>query len=290
VKLIAVTFLPPAAGADRLVSERKWSQLFRRYLPGLSLTAAAVAAYLLFNRATLGEWIPASHAHTSLGSLAAGVRMLAASIPRSFLFSWYGPVAHPFPLSAFFACLLAAALCLASLRPVPENRWFRIYGVFQLACTGLLLFVRSFDLSMRLVGYGIIVLLLGFRPKSWANPMWLSYGLLSLAVGAVNARVVNSLGCNDPRYVALARAVQPHVPRRDTIATNSFYLLDLHASIPSDPVTTYTDAARYSRFLWVTLPNFDPDVSAVAPMPHPGREWCEDRQFPGAVLFEHCGV
>jgi hypothetical protein len=142
---------------------------------------------------------------------------------------------------------------------------------------------------MRLLGYGVIVMLLGFRPKSWANPIWLFYGLLSLAVAAVNARPVNSLGCNDPRYVALAAAVRPYVPLGDTIATNSFYLLDLHAGIPSDPVT-YADAARYKRFLWVTLPNFDPDVSAVAPMPHPGPEWCESRRFPGAVLFDRCGV
>jgi hypothetical protein len=171
MKLIAVTFLPSAAGADRLASDLTQAQLFRRYIPGLSLSAAAMAAYLVFNRVTLGQWIPSSHEHSSLHSLATGVKMLVVSVPRSFLFSWYGPIAHPFPLSAFFSCLLAAGLCLVSLRPAPENRWFRMYGVLQLACTGLLLSVRSFDLTMRLLGYGVIVMLLGFRPKSWANPI-----------------------------------------------------------------------------------------------------------------------
>jgi hypothetical protein len=287
VKLIAAAFLPAAMGAD-LVSGSRWERFVRRYLPGVALSAAGLAAILLFNRFTIGQWIPASHERPSWRAFVSGLRHFLVSLPREFLFSWHGTIARPFPILAFALCMLLAALCILSLRPAPEHRWLRVYAAFFFPACAALLCVRSYDPTVRLLGYGVIVLFLGYRPKLWANAIWLLYGLLSLAVGIVNASTVNSLGANDPRYAALAARVRPYVAGAEVVATNSFHLLDLHANIPSVPVNSEAEAAAYDRYLWVTLDNFDPGASTISPAPHPGSQWCEQQRVEGAVLFKRC--
>jgi hypothetical protein len=157
-----------------------------------------------------------------------------------------------------------------------------------LACSALLLAVRHYDTSVRLVGYGLLVLLAGLRPAKWANLSWLLYGVASLVTGLANAMLVNSLGSADPRYSYLAAEVKPYYQGTGPVATNSFHILDLYANIPSEPVTNWGEAAQYETFLWVTLPSFDPGASPVTPMEHPGTDWCEKQHFQGAVLFYRC--
>lgn len=288
IKFIAVVFLPPALLADRIASIRNWRGVVRWYLPGLLACSAGIASILIFNYVTIRTWIPRSHEYTSLKMLFAGARTFLISIPREFLFGWHGSVTAPFPHIAFPACLILAAVCLISLRPAPDGKWFVVYGVLCLVCSGLLLGVRWFEPSVRLVGYGLIVLFLGFRPRRWANPIWLLYGFISLAIACVNAVTVNSLGSNDPRYAELAAQVRPYHEGAKIVATNSFHLLDLHANIPSVPVTDYGNAAPYDSFLWVTLPSFDPGASPVTTIERPGPDWCEKKKFVGGILFSRC--
>jgi hypothetical protein len=288
VKLIAVVFLPPALFADSITSRHDWKNILRTYLPGLVASSVAIAGILFFNYLTIRTWIPPSHAHTSLEMLFSGAGIFIISIPREFLFNWHGSVTSPLPRIAFPACMLLAAICLLSLRPAAEGKWFRVYGALYFVCSGLLLLVRWYDPYVRLVGYGLIILLLGFRPRRWADPIWLSYGFMSLAVGAVNAVTVNSLGSNDPRYADLAAQVRSYYEDSKIVATNSFHLLDLHANIPSVPVTDYANAAQYETFLWVTLPSFDPGSSSVTTIAHPGEDWCEQKQLVGGILFSRC--
>ena len=288
VKLIAVVFLPPALFADMIASRQDWRKIVRSYMPGVIASSAGVASILFFNYLTIRTWIPPSHEHSSLKMLFSGARAFIFSIPREFLFDWHGSITAPFPRAAFAACMLLAAICLFSLRPTIERKWFRDYGLLCLAVSALLLCVRWYDPSVRLVGYGLIILFLGFRPKRWANPIWLSYGVMSLAVGAVNATTVNSLGSNDPRYADLAAQVRSYYQDSRIVATNSFHLLDLHANIPSVQVSDYAGAAPYKTFLWVTLPSFDPGASPVTAMAHPGPDWCEQKRFAGGVLFSRC--
>ncbi|MGA8065808.1 MAG: hypothetical protein WCA47_00650 [Terriglobales bacterium] len=140
----------------------------------------------------------------------------------------------------------------------------------------------------RLVGYGLIVLAIGFRPQKWANCAWLLYGLFSLALGITNGIRVNSLGSNDPRYAQLAAEFGHYYVSSDVVATNSFHILDLHANIASVPVASYAEAEPYKRFFWVTLPNFDAVADSVVKMPPPANGWCEERKFSGGVLFRRC--
>jgi hypothetical protein len=287
VKLIAIIFLPASIVADWTTTQTDWKRLLRSYLPAMIASAVTVSGLLAFNFLTT-KTLTGGHESTSLTVLASGVQKFIVSLPRSFLFSWYGTIKAPFPMIAFFVCMLFAATCLISLRSTQEGKWFRIYGIAILVLAGLLLCVRSFDPTVRLLGYGLIMLLLGFRPTKWANKVWMSYGLVSLITGIVNGVTANSLGSNDPRYAALAAQLRSYYAGSDVVATNSFHILDLDANIPSVAVTGYAEADPYGKLFWVTLPQFDATATPVWAMPRPGKGWCEEKEFSGGVLFARC--
>lgn len=288
VKLVAAVFLPPAFAADSIAARHDWKRLLRSYVAAGIVTAAGIAGVVAFNVLTVRTWLPSSHEKSSLKVLALGAKSFIFSIPRSFLFNWHGSVTAPFPRIVFPVCMLLAAICLCSLRPTPAGKWYRIYGASCLVCSGLLLCIRSYDPSVRLTGYGLIILMLGFRPMKWANGVWMLYGLVSLVTGVDNGITVNSLGSNDPRYVELAARFRTYYAASEIVATNSFHILDLHANIPSIPVAQYAEAAPYRKFFWVTLPNFDAVATTVTAMPRPGKEWCEEKTFLGGTLFARC--
>jgi hypothetical protein len=142
---------------------------------------------------------------------------------------------------------------------------------------------------VRLVGYNLIMILLGLRPMVQSRYLWLMYGLLSAVIGTMNAQTVNSIGSMDPRYAGLASEVAKYRSNADVVATNSFHILDLNAGVPSVPVANYDDAAQYKWFLWVTLPRYDPIATSVFELERPpAAEWCKDHEFEGAILFERC--
>jgi hypothetical protein len=290
VKLIAVVFLPAAIAADVLVPRRHVRELLYAYVPGVVASGACVAGVLVFNHLTLHEWLPSSYGESTVESLLSGAKQFAFSIPREFLFSWHGTLKSPLPLAAFCVCSLLIGLSLLSLRPAPGRRWYTAYGVLCLVFSALLLLVRAYIPNIRLLGYGVMVLPLGFRPQPWANPIWLLYGVMSLITGIADAMTVNSLGVMDPRYAALAAQVSLKYAGKNPVATNSFHILDLHQSIPSVPVADYNEARHYDKFLWVTLPNYDPAVIAVTPMAPPGSGWCEESKFDGGAMFSRCSA
>jgi len=288
VKLIAVVFLPPALAADFFVCRRNAFELLRTYAPGVFVSIAAVLSVLIFDIATTQTWISPSHEEPSLANLVSELRSFVVSIPREFFFSWHGSIAETVPSVAFLSCMVFAAISLFSLRPAPELRWLLAYGVFCLLCCALLLGVRSYIPTVRLVGYGLIVLLLAFRPLKRANSVWLLYGFASLGIGVANALTVDSLGSMDPRYAELAAQVSGYAKSEEPVATNSFYILDLNANVPSVPIKNLGEATNYSQLLWITLPNYDPGSATISPLPHPNSEWCEQKQFTGAILFRRC--
>jgi len=249
VKLIAIIFVPPSIVADWTTTPTDWKRLFRSYAHAGIATAMSVGGILAFNFYTTKTWT-GGHPGTSLTVLVSGSLHFMASVPREFFFSWYGTIFTPLRMSAFVVCMTLAVICLISLRPTKEGNWFRMYGAAFLVCAVLLLCVHSFDPQARLLGYGLIMLMLGFRPMEWANKVWIFYGLVSLIIGIINAVTANSLGSNDPRYAALAAEVGAYHPGPDVIATNSFHILDLFAKIPSIPVASYAEAEAYKKFFW----------------------------------------
>ena len=287
IKLIAVVFLPSAFAADWVSEQTDWKRLLRSYAPAVIVAVMSVGGVVGFNLFTTKTWT-GGQSSTSLAVLASGMRSCIFSIPRQFLFSWYGTAVSPLLMIAFFVCMILATICLCSLRPTPSGRWFRNYGTSCLLCSALLLFVSSYDPSARLTGYGLIILLMGFRPLKWANGVWMLYGASSVVIAIVNGVTVNALGSNDPRYAELALQFRSYYNSKEIVATNSFHILDIHANISSIPVTDYKQADHYDKFFWVTLPQFDAVATSVTEMPHPGKEWCEERRFSGGVLFTRC--
>jgi len=287
IKLIAVIFLPAGFAADLLVLRRSLYRLFLDYVPGAIVSILCIAGILVLNQMTIHEWIPLSHHQSSVESFVSGAKAFAFSVPREFLFGWHGTALAFFPRIAFLACMVLVLAALLSLRPAPDHTWYTAYGVLALVFSFLLLSVRDFGTSVRLFGYGLIVLFFGFRPRAWANSIWLSYGLVSVVTAVVNAMTVNSLGSMDPHYAELAVQVAARYKDAKVIATNSFHILDLNANIASVPVSDYSGAANYERFLWVTLPNYDP-LGPIKPIDRPGPEWCERQRFVGATLFTRC--
>jgi len=286
IKLISVIFLPSAFAADAVTKYEGWKRLVRAYAPAAIMTAIAVGGVMEFNARTVGA--VSTNAKSSPGTLVWGLQRFVVSIPRNFLFDWHGTVSATLPKIALPLCVLLAGICFCFLRPAPDGGWLRIYGLAYLVCTWLLLCVRFFDPSVRLTGYAVIVLIMGFRPKKRAGTVWLLYGLVSLLVGITNGMTTNCLGSNDPRYAQLASEFRSYYTSSEIVATNSFHILDLHANIASVPVTNYSEADRYQKFFWVTLPEFDSLPVTITPMTRPGRGWCEEEQFTGGVLFTRC--
>jgi hypothetical protein len=247
----------------------------------------SIGSILAFNVLIVRTWIPASHGASSLTVLASGAKSLIISIPRSFLFGWHGSVTATFPRIAFPVCMLLAAICLCSLRPHQQVGGLESTGHMS-RMLGAPACVRSYDPSARLRGYGLIALVMGFRPMKWANGVWMLYALVSFVFGVVNGIFVNSLGSDDPRCAELAAEFRSYYIGSEIVATNSFHILNIHANIPSIPVNDYAEADHYHKFFWVTLPQFDAIATSVTGMPHPGKEWCEDTSFSGGVLFTRC--
>jgi hypothetical protein len=290
LKFIAVAFLPAAFLADLASAPKTFWRLVLRYLPAGLITAALTGAVLVYNQLTIGTWMAASHASPSLHDLALGARSFVVSIPREFLFSWYGALTGLWPKLTLGVTLALLGVCAVSMKPAASGRWLRLYGAGFLVCCAILLCVRSFDPSVRLSGYGLVALVLGFRPLRWANWAWLAFALVSLATAVAGDLVHNNLGSNDPRYVRLAGEVAASHPGPGVIASNAFYILDLHAGVASAPISDYADAAPYQLLLRVTLPSYDSLATTVAPLAPPPALWCLEKTFAGAELYRRCAA
>jgi hypothetical protein len=189
----------------------------------------------------------------------------------------------------FGLMLLAGAVAIATLRPDQNRRWLRIFGLATVGLSLCLLLVQSFDTSGRLMAYGILAFALSFKPRPGGDAAWVLYGLVGLLCCLVNLVTVNSYGANDPRYQELTReAAAMGLGGSGRLLTNAYFWPDVHARVPSWPIDRTTDLAAQppgTRFLWVSLPNYDAVFGAVYPMSPPGPGWSRVWEIDGAVLF-----
>ena len=287
-KFIAVVFLPAAVLADGVERWPGWKPQVRRYLPAALATAAALAGIFVFDFLTEKTLIPAGHESLSVAGFMRVLRSFSLYSVRSFLFDWYGAVGAPFPRVAFPVCLSLIAGCLGGLRFRAEGAWLRVYGASCLLCAFLLLFVRWYEFSPRLVGYSLIAFLAGCTPLKRVQWLWLVLGAVSLVTGTVNALTVNALGSNDPRYEVIADQLRANIRESDQVATNASALVFTRVDVGSFDDPEVPRAMGYDKYLWVTLPQLDSILDLSFPIPRPGVGWCEDRRFPGAVLFGRC--
>jgi len=194
------------------------------------------------------------------------------TLGRSFISSWYGTIRAPMPGLLFFALLAAGIWAGLSLRP-RGNRLYLGLGLAFFGGCAVLFTLIDFGGVIRLLGYGPLLVLLGFCPERDSYRRWLVYGGLAAGVSVINFASVNSLGGNDPSYSSLAQATL-HLPQvSGAVYTNAFHLLDVHTGRATEPVTLLDEVPKGGYFLRVKWPNTDEVATLTWPIPEPGRGW-----------------
>lgn len=289
VKLIAIVFPPAASLADlwrRSWDGKKW---IRDHFVAGFLSIAAVVGVSYFNFRSIGSWISASHQAMTWSGLGDALVVFVSSIGRRFLFDWHGSIREGIGAALFAICTILALASFTFLRREDQGQWLRRFGISCLLLSGLLLLVRSYEPSTRLVGYGLLAIIAGFRPLERSRWLWASYGVFSLIAAISNARATPGLGSADPSFAELARQAAPHCIPGTVLASNSFHILDIHTGIASVPVDKNEIPPQYKQYLWVNLHNPDPGTTIVTPLPRPpAGQWCNPISLRGGELFERC--
>jgi hypothetical protein len=282
LKLVAALFAPAAVLAAWWRSAQIGSVKIGAIALGWITMAMAV---LMFNYATMDAAVPPSYERASATSVSQLLKALVGGVPRTWLAFWYGSIAS-WPVFAAVTVVTMSGVC-AYARLVVDARGgsLRALGGSLLGLSLLLAVAVNYG-GWRLMGYGAIVLVLGFRPRERSGAAWLVYGLAALVLAIANAWTTNSMGVNDPRYAEVARtAVAAGV--RPPVATNSFHVLDVHEGVGSHPVSGLGEV-REDRFFLVKLPAYDAIATSVWTVVLPGTGWCVEAEFFGGALYGRC--
>src|SRR5262249_35980564 len=142
----------------------------------------------------------------------------------------------PIFLIVFFVVLIVALVALTSLHRAESGRNVRQVGVLLLSFSWMLEFIATFYADPRLMGYGILLVLVGCAPKSVASPRWVVYGAACLAAAVLNMTLVDSSGAGHPRYAAMAQSIDPFLDNKKPLYTNSYRLVEVYLGRRSIPV------------------------------------------------------
>jgi hypothetical protein len=279
LKLIAVLFVPAFLAAD---SDRR-----RNAGVAVAAWSLALTAVLTFNAHNGGDPLT-SHSGDALSALPLEIARFFKSVFRSGIAHWTGTLREPLALASFLAALSSGLMALLSLRRGKHRAAFAA-GATLLAGSVLLRAVRSFDLDVRLLGYGLLMLCVGLAPRG-GKRRWLAYGALSLIAGTLNALTVSDLGVNEPQFERLAREVRDEGLPEGRLFTNAFRLLEVHQGVPTQTTTDLSQLGPEDHFLWVGLDPRSAVTKVVSPMERPGESWCAVRSFTRAGWFRRCGA
>lgn len=288
LKFVALVFTPAALAVDWMPNGQ-----LRKDNKGYAATASIVLSWMIFlglivifNYRTIGAAIPSSHSLMNAAGLLKEFTLFIVSFFRSFLCSWYGSIRDIKVFIPFCICIVTGLACLSTLRMSSRSGIFAKLAVMIMITMFLLAFIRKFYFVPRLTGYGLIILFFAFKPSFKTKSMWALYAALSVSMAVFNSFYVNSLGVNDPRYKNLADRLAASGLPAETIYTNSYHILDIHAKVPSEPVTDIVSLKKDSYFLWINLPNYDAIATIVQPIAKPGAGWREIFSADGAILFQ----
>ncbi len=296
IKLVTAVITPAALLSELISDWRVHRRLvnLRSYLYPAVSWGVSLGGLLLYNRWVSDNAMPSSHASASLLGFLQEIVDFFVSIPRTSLAFWYGTLRDPIALVLFGACLGLGIVVLLTLRPDTHERQKWYFGIALILLTFTLLAVRKFDAQMRTVGYGVLVLLLLWRPltRSWSRPLWLGYATLMLIAAIGNVLLVNAQGANHPMYEVVVNEFLPALNDRTTrtLYSNAYHITDIHAGIPSTSSTTLPDTTNDSYFLHITLPNVDGIMTTVLPPPSIEEQWCVVKSINAGVLYEPCAV
>ncbi len=290
LKLISVVFIP-AALIVVFLRRKSLQPAIYEYLVGLAVLALAITSVVLFNYATTGSGIPSSHGIPSVQSLANSLKQFAFSLPREFFATWYGTLNSPQYLIAFGTLILVAFGCFITLRYKKENRTILMLGLAVFLLSWGLSFVRTFYMDSRLLGYGLVLMVVSFQPRRVHSILWSVYAAGTLALFVYNSSVHNSYGLNDPRYNEAVATAVPLLPEGGySIFSNADRLLGVLGRIPS----TFTasaetiDTASEEILVYFEMPNYDAIMTPITQFSVPNEVWCEIGRSDNVIIFEKC--
>lgn len=290
LKLVSVVFVPAMLASDYLLLTERRPLSFARYAIIVVIWASAVAGILAFNYLTIGAMlvpvINASLPH----KLVSGIGEFGYFFFRGFLADWYGSIRRWEAYVPFCIVLIIAVICLSTLRQSRGGRRYLYLGGAIFGLTWLLLIVSHFDTDPRIVGYGLLVMLLAMRPISRADRYWLAYACGTALLALANSFTTNSLGANDPRYARLGREIASVSLPRAEIVSNSDHLLDVQARVPTRPVHRLADVPAGALLMRVNLQSFDAITVMTWPIDEPPTDWTVIATWPDATLYRKPAV
>lgn len=286
IKLIAVTFAPALLFSDLVAL--KWRVFFRKRQwelgIGLLCWLLGLGAVLLHNHFSLHGMTPESYGSPLIGIVLGEARRFVGDFFRAGLAIWYGSIRE---LRILIPVALVAVLGLACVSSLRRNRAVFVpllIGSAVLSLSWMMELYRVFYASPRLMGYGMVIMLLGYIPRKRFTAMWLIYGVAVACLTAYNQTAIVSLGINYPMYEQTAQEVAANVPGETKVVyTNTAHLLDLHANRLSKLTTNLEALPSGSIYWYADMPNLDainqPIVKLAAP------DWPQIKQFANGSLY-----
>jgi hypothetical protein len=285
VKMIAVVFFPAFFLHD--VWKYKPSDLIKRwreYLVAACVWLAAIISLIAYNLRTLGTMFAAPE-KLALNTLPLELWQFLQEFFRAFIANWYGSIRPPLFLTVFVAVLIAGLVSLASLKREGIGREARRMGLAILGLSWVLELVRVFDAGPRLMGYGLLLVILGCAPRTTACLRWAAYGAACFGAAILNAVLVDSSGAGHPLYADMARRIEPYLDSTKPLYTNSEGLVDVHLGRLSTPINELPASSGAACFLEVRLPNYDAVGAKVWPIDRAITQWTLIADVDSARLY-----
>lgn len=260
IKLIAVTFAPALLFGDLvdLKPAAFFRDRWREVVLGLLLWSLGFGAVLLHNHYSLQGVTPESYISSSVEMMMGEIKRFCGGFFRQGVAIWYGSIRNWWVLVPF--CLVAALGlgCLATMVRNGAGRRLLIIGSAVFGMSWMMELYRVYYAGPRLMGYGMVLMLLGAVPRPRFAVLWISYTTAVALLTGYNFATVNSVGLNAPMYEQAAKEVATVLPSTPAVIhTNTWHLLDVHAGRAS-ALAPNVDALPSGSLFWhVDLPNYD---------------------------------
>lgn len=265
VKMIATTFAPGFLLAEvfTLGFKQFLALRWRESLLAALFWAAAVGGLGWYNMHTLHEATPSSHEVASLRTFSEEVARFGTDFFRCGLATWYGTIRPPAYLAAFVITAGLGLACLFTLRRAVNGRAVFRAGAGILVVSFGLECYRMFFASPRLMGYGMILMLVGMVPRRSSLPLWVAYTAAVLLQSIYLTLAVGDYGINHAAYQHASVEAAANLPHDARIFTNGRALLDVHHGIATEPADDLSKAPAGSWYWELDLPNYDAVMTNV---------------------------
>jgi hypothetical protein len=290
LKLVSVVFAPAILIADYLLSAERPRLRIGSYAVIIASWLMGVITIFAFNYFTAGSPTGQASADHLARRLSWAIVEFGYFFFRELLADWYGSIRRFQVLLSFGAVLVIAVKCLSTLRLRHGGNRSLFLGASIFILTWLLQFKWRFDIDPRISGYGLLLILLAFRPAKRAQRYWIAYACATAVLALGNSLTVNSMGANDPRYAPLGREIAGIDINGGQVYSNSEHLIDIQARVPSMTAHRLSDIPAGAFFLRVNLPSFDAIGQMVWPIDEPPKNWPEIAKWPDATLYRKPAV